>query len=399
MVATSVNPFGGALRDARVAAGLSQAELGAPAYSRSYISLVESGARTPSRDVIEHVASRLGLTIPQVQAWAMAAGPYGDAHAAAKQAEALTCLTRSAFAEAVKAASDLRDFALEADRLDLWWTATLMDLSLRIDNDQAHEVVHQAPTLLNHWFTRQSPTLTARVQTLLAVALRLTGDMQQSVEHAQQAITLLREHDDWRSTGLPALTALVCALGQMRRYQEALTWATDLAAGTRNAASALEAGNAHWALANLYVATGDYDEGLTQYDLAITKIDPDGHLRRWGRLHRAAADFRIRADIDLDTVPTLLDKAQTAFNLTSTDSDLAELDLVRAKYATRQHRWNDVIDTLTHVLTREDLLTPTDRADAHHHLGNALAETGQHRDATTHLATSVTLLKTIDHHT
>ena len=52
------NGFGVALRAARVAAGLSQSELGEPEFSRSYISLVESGHRAPSREIVEHVAGR-----------------------------------------------------------------------------------------------------------------------------------------------------------------------------------------------------------------------------------------------------------------------------------------------------------------------------------------------------
>ena len=50
------NGFGEKLRAERLERGLTQAELGKDLYSPSYISLLETGRREPTADVIEELA-------------------------------------------------------------------------------------------------------------------------------------------------------------------------------------------------------------------------------------------------------------------------------------------------------------------------------------------------------
>lgn len=54
--------FGSRLRQARVKAGLSQSDLALGIMSPSHISLMESGRRNPSPDLLEQLADRLGVT-------------------------------------------------------------------------------------------------------------------------------------------------------------------------------------------------------------------------------------------------------------------------------------------------------------------------------------------------
>lgn len=378
--------FGATVRQARIRAGLSQAALGAPTYTRSYISLVETGTRAPSQEVVEHIAAKLGIEVSQVRSWALASGEYGDAQAAVLQAEALTRLVLTSVPGATRAVEDLEAFALEANRLDLWWTAAHMHLLLRIDENYP-DVVDDARVLVDHWFTRQSPLLAARATTALAVALRLMGELDESVARALDAVRHHQEQspDEWRTHGLAALTALVSALGQSERYDEAVAWVPDLAAGADAVATPIVAGDAYWALANVYVATGEVAEGLAAYDRAIAAVDPGTHLRRWARMHRAAADFRVQAGIDLDGVPGLLDKAQTALSLSSAPSDLVELGLVRGKLDVRLEDWEQAREVLEPVVERAAVLTPSDKAEAHHLYGTALRHLGEDAAAAEHL--------------
>lgn len=52
--------LGGRIRAARLARGLSQADVGQP-FTRAYISLVESGHSLPSLPALFHIAERLGV--------------------------------------------------------------------------------------------------------------------------------------------------------------------------------------------------------------------------------------------------------------------------------------------------------------------------------------------------
>jgi tetratricopeptide (TPR) repeat protein len=60
--------IGTTLRRMRQAHGMTQAELAAPRYSHAYVSSIESGRRRPSRDAIEHFASKLGADVEELEA-------------------------------------------------------------------------------------------------------------------------------------------------------------------------------------------------------------------------------------------------------------------------------------------------------------------------------------------
>lgn len=58
--------LGTRMRRLRLARGMTQKDLAAPKYSYAYVSTIESGRRTPSREALEHFASRLGVTADEL---------------------------------------------------------------------------------------------------------------------------------------------------------------------------------------------------------------------------------------------------------------------------------------------------------------------------------------------
>ena len=58
--------LGTRMRRLRLARGMTQKELADPKYSYAYVSTIEAGRRTPSREAIEHFASRLGVTADEL---------------------------------------------------------------------------------------------------------------------------------------------------------------------------------------------------------------------------------------------------------------------------------------------------------------------------------------------
>ncbi|MDQ3913779.1 MAG: helix-turn-helix domain-containing protein [Actinomycetota bacterium] len=65
--ATELKRFGRALRNRRLAAGMTQAQLEGSKYTHSFISSVESGRRGASKEAVEYFAQRLG--IPAEEVW------------------------------------------------------------------------------------------------------------------------------------------------------------------------------------------------------------------------------------------------------------------------------------------------------------------------------------------
>ena len=58
--------IGPRMRKLRLARGLTQRELAEPGYTHAYVSTIEAGRRTPSRDALEYFASKLGVDIAQL---------------------------------------------------------------------------------------------------------------------------------------------------------------------------------------------------------------------------------------------------------------------------------------------------------------------------------------------
>ncbi|MDQ3878255.1 MAG: tetratricopeptide repeat protein [Actinomycetota bacterium] len=62
-MAVKTEPLGDRIRTLRLERGLSQEVLAEPNYTAAYISQIENGKRNPSREVLEHIADRLGIDV------------------------------------------------------------------------------------------------------------------------------------------------------------------------------------------------------------------------------------------------------------------------------------------------------------------------------------------------
>ncbi len=72
--------LGRRIRDARVAQGMTQGDLAGSDYSVGYVSRIESGARQPSREALDTLASRLGVTPEFLQTGVEAAEALARRH-------------------------------------------------------------------------------------------------------------------------------------------------------------------------------------------------------------------------------------------------------------------------------------------------------------------------------
>ena len=112
--------FGQQLRARRVARGMSQRELGGETYSPSYVSLLETGRREPTEEVIHALASRLELAPLELESW-----NYRITTQDADYALEVLC-TRQAwdvrdYAQAGSHAMVAAQIALEARNISGWW--------------------------------------------------------------------------------------------------------------------------------------------------------------------------------------------------------------------------------------------------------------------------------------
>ncbi|MBO3141268.1 helix-turn-helix domain-containing protein [Dermatophilus congolensis] len=396
-----IENFGSSLAQARRSAGLSQAQLGKPVYSRSYISLLESGARTPSEDVLQHVAAKLKIDIELVRSWAMAANEKADADAVATQVEAALLLAagfprflvKSLDNKLIYPSENIRKYALESNRVDLWWVAKFLSIDVAIESDQVDEALKSSKQLLNHWLTFRSPLLEARARTRLSVCLRLSEKLQDAVDQATAALEILDKTKSGNNCSVSTMTALISALGQQGRLMEALSFSQTLEERAHLSLNPIETANAYWALGNLFMSTQSHEKACEIFEKAIELIDPDRSLRRWGRLHLAAALARLRANFKVDEVSFFIEYAEKAFSITSATTDRAQLGLIRGMHATKTENWEVAQKILTKVLENEEELSLSSRADAYQYLGEALNALSNHEEASIQYRMSAQILR------
>lgn len=385
--------FGDRVRAARVAQGMSQEQLGAPTFSRSYMSLMESGMRSPTPEVIAHVADRLGLPRSTVEQWHALDGETVDIAAAVAQVEVMSALVENDLSGIVLWIERLHDLGADEGRLGLWWTSSYVRVMCHLAAGEYDEAAAGVDALAGHWISTAAPALEARVHGLHSQISRARGELDQAVDSARAAMGALRDETERAYVLLPACTTLVSALAELGRLEEArghmeeLTELADAAAGGSN----LDRGRAAWVLGNLHFLSGQPDEGRREHDKAIALIDPQRHLRMWGRLHRSSAAMRVKSGSGLDDVPALLRTARTVAAISATSTDEAEVAVTEGMYAVCCGEWAAAVEPLTHGLAAGAALAPQTQAEAHEALGLALQHVGRGADATEHLRRAVAL--------
>ncbi|WP_230008724.1 helix-turn-helix domain-containing protein, partial [Microbacterium sp. Bi128] len=214
------NGFGEKLRAERLERGLTQAELGRDLYSPSYISLLETGRREPTADVIEELARRLELAPKALEAWSqpvsVSDAEYVLAGLYARQAWDL----RDYPVAATHAAAAAR-IALEAKNTSAWWNMTYMQAECLIKQGLWQECKDVVQNLLEHPMAAESAGLGVRAQQMLAAASQGQGQLTAAVEHAQEAVRLCAQLPKGSTMIIGALRALIGALAESGRLDEA----------------------------------------------------------------------------------------------------------------------------------------------------------------------------------
>ncbi|WP_162872915.1 helix-turn-helix domain-containing protein [Austwickia chelonae] len=390
--------FGSRLRAARLEKGMSQEQLGAPLFSRSYMSLVESGQRPPTHEVIVHVAERLGLDPVILEKWHALEGQAFDIEVAIAQIEVLSAFVENDFDDVRTWAGRLRALTDDEQRLGLWWVSSYVRILCDFSAGAYSSAKETAQSLRQHISSSLSPQLSGRVDSLLAQILRANGDLEEAVAAAESAVGALSGLDSTESAYISSRVVLASCLGELGRTDEALGHLDSLGLVSPDKVSQLDWGKTHWARGNLYFLNGDHAAGCREHDLAIPLIDPVRHLRLWGRLHRSSATMRIKSGGPIDDVPGLLAKADMVEQISPTTTGMAELTIARGMYWAAREEWNAAFTALHAGLIDAEALAPQTRADAYETLGEVTARCGRVAEAADHFARATALFTQVGAH-
>jgi tetratricopeptide (TPR) repeat protein len=179
----ALKQLGQRLREARAAAGLSQAQLGAPYYTRAHVSAIELGKIRPAMKSLEHMAGKLGKPASYFMADRQLEEQRGERAVAMARANQLTAEGKAA--EAIEILTTL----LEQEQTRLERAEVLRALGRAYweggHGAKSASVLQEA---LDIYRSNSNVELIARTRAQLGMALQLLMSYAEAAEHFSEAL-------------------------------------------------------------------------------------------------------------------------------------------------------------------------------------------------------------------
>jgi transcriptional regulator with XRE-family HTH domain len=355
--------FGHRLRELRRERGLSQAALADGELSTGYLSRLESGARPPTRRVVQHLAKRLGVAPAEF-----------EASSSSPLANILAVITSAPDADQVESLVDALAAGKDLDPA-LRWQALWLLAGTRGDQGRLREQHDLLAELVALSDEIGVPELRVRALSQLSHCARKLGDGAAARQHAVNALELASTVSV--ADRADALHALVPAEAEAGRLTEAAAHADELCELTERSGGAMAA-EALWASATVRIRQADYTGARRLLDRALQLLDSHTDLILWLRLRLAAASLYLQISPPMvDQARAKIEEVMPSFDLVGTDLHRQQLLAVRAQLAFEEGRFADA-RTLFDALDGQPLLLSfRDRVRAHALRGQLLIVEGQ----------------------
>jgi transcriptional regulator with XRE-family HTH domain len=379
------NGFGEKLRAERLERGLTQAELGKDLYSPSYISLLETGRREPTAEVIEELARRLELAPKALEAWSqpitVSDAEYVLAGLYARQAWDLRDYPLAASHAATAA-----QIALEGKNTSAWWNMTYMQAECLMKEGKLRECQQIVERLLEHPMATESVGLGVRARQMLAAVCHGQGQLSVAVDHALEAVKL-SVHLPRNSTVLiGAHRILIGALAESGRLDEAWEFCLALYEQVDEHAMSQLAGEVAWVIGNVAFMRHDYAEGVKHHERAAKLLSPANDIELWARFNKASAAVRLSAGIVEPETLSSIERAELAFSIVGgTKSDELEVAFIRARWLYLTGDIVAAIEKLREIHGERDVLAKHTAGEVSLLLGKSLKAAGESDEALTYL--------------
>lgn len=283
--------LGRRLRNARVAAGLTQTEAAAGHASTAYISRIEAGQRRPDLKLLGHLADRLGTTVEELLVgitrdqraelqleldYAELSLTSGQAIEALGRADAiLEALPETGIVELERPTRYLRAFALEAAG----------------DLDSAILALEE--------LTGDRPFDLTWLRGLIALSrcYREAGDLSMAIDVGERATTTIEEQGLSGVNEAMQLTLTVAAAYFERGDTgHAVRLCKQTIAQAEELDSASARGAAYWNASVMSSRQGETQEALAMARKAIALFEKDDDTRNLARLRTELANMQMRID-------------------------------------------------------------------------------------------------------
>lgn len=361
--------------------GLSQAQLAHPELSDSYVSLIESGKRTPTPAVLELLAQKLdcslsylinGVTAEQMEDIELALGYARLALENGEVQEARTC-----FAELL-ANNNLT--GLTTLRQDT-------EFGLALANEACGDLDEAISILLRLREEELSSERRIEIAMVLCRAYRESERLTEAVEVGEQMLT-----GSARLSWTDSLLELAATLLSVYMFRGDLLRARQFAAELLNAADALGTPRsivaANWNASLVAHATGHSEEALSFAERAMAVQVETGQPRSIARMRLAMLQKRLRArPAETEAVRDVLRATVSEFEQTSTSTiDRAR---VHVELAYAENITGELDKAVEHAVIGRDLVPEFGHvlgAEANLLLGMVYGAVGRSEEAARHVA-------------
>jgi transcriptional regulator with XRE-family HTH domain len=379
------NGFGEKLRAERLERGLTQAELGKDLYSPSYISLLETGRREPTAEVIDELAKRLELAPKALEAWSqpitISDAEYVLAGLYARQAWDLRDYPLAASHAATAA-----KIALEGKNTSAWWNMSYMQAECLMKHGDLQECQEIIQRLLEHPMATESVGLGVRARQMFAAVLQRRGQLSAAVDHAMDAVKLSVQLPQDSTVRIGAHRILIGALAESGRLDEAWKYCQDLLAQVDDNSMSQLAGEVAWVVGNVAFMRHDYTEGVKHHERAAKLLSPANDIELWARFNKASAAVRLSSGIVEPETLASIERAELAFSIVGgTKSDELEVAFIRARWLYLTGDIVAAVEKLRAIHAEQSALAKHTAGEVSLLLGKSLKAAGEPDEALVHL--------------
>ncbi len=311
----------------RQRARLSQTDLAAEDLSPSYISLIESGKRHPSRDVLQTLASRLGCSVTDLEAHE---APADVAASRLEISYARIALTNGEAEDARDRMLLLLNSGPQTREIEHDALLLLGEAHQILDDTEASIQIRQS--LFDQCLSGRSHLPVPAVAYPLCFSYMAFGDLQAAVRVGERGIQASADLGLVRTDDHHKLEATV-----MLAYYElgdlALAWtkAEQIIASARESGSVSGQGAAYWNAALVAESRGELAQALHLSQRALALFSQGGRSRNLARLCLVVAWYLLIADPNRAAeAAALLDQCQSDVRDLGAVTEQAEWEALRA---------------------------------------------------------------------
>lgn len=378
--------FGEKLRRARMELGLTQSQLGNGKYSTSYISLLETGSREPTPDIVTELSARLGIERDVMEAWNTPVSP-GEAEFVLLEHRARASFAAHDYDDACSTALEAAELAQGMKNSSAWWNMSFLRAEGLRELGRLESYLEAADEVLAHPLTDESVALKVRAETLVSAATRGVGRLHLGVEHALRAVELAENNLPPHSLfAIEARFALIAALAESGQLDEAWKACLKLDDVVTGDVPAQTAGGAHWAIGNVAFMRQDIAEGLRHHDIAAGLLRPGADIELWTRFNKASAASRISAGAVAPETLACIERAELALSVIGdVGTEGLELRVIRARWQHVNGDAEGALQALDQVYKRLEELPEQVKGEVELLAGRCYLALGENDDALTHL--------------